>query len=212
MSFSTEAGPSRRIRPKRSYIIFRASRYRCLLNFDPPMTRVTPFTISLRVCTGLATSNVPAAAPAMITNSEGCMRDGPVFHEEAADDGGEHHQHSNDGEHVLLLRGRRPPDMACQYLYRPGAKNLMPGSNAGLGWSRFGVRLDSVVVRAGDCPVNGHCTRAFDQHDQGKRDGQQVVLIALAFLLPGPVQEEAIRAMHFGDGDQHVHDDSQSRD
>ena len=66
----------------------------------PPTRPATP----LMMCIGLATSSVPAAAPAMISSSAGCSSTShvPFLHQKAANHRCKYQHNAYDGEHSCL--------------------------------------------------------------------------------------------------------------
>jgi hypothetical protein len=74
LSASSDISPSFRARVNSSYIIFKESRYLCLLKREPPKAPPIPLPIFVRMWRGLATRTVPMAAPKMMINSAGCIR------------------------------------------------------------------------------------------------------------------------------------------
>src|ERR1019366_3245612 len=71
---------------------------------------------------------------------------------------------------------------------------------------------DGRALFAGYCAIDGNSARTFDQHDDCERYRQEMEFKSLAFLLAGPVHEEAIYVVDGCDGDQHVDDDAQRCD
>src|SRR5271165_451952 len=68
-----------------------------------------------------------------------------------------------------------------------------------------------VRTRPGEHLIDRERPRSLDQHDEPKRDGQEMILKAFALLLAAPVHEEPIDVVHCRDRNQHVHNDSECR-
>src|SRR5271157_3980393 len=69
-----------------------------------------------------------------------------------------------------------------------------------------------VRTRPGEHLIDRERPRSLDQHDEPKRDGQEMILKAFALLLAAPVHEEPIDVVHGRYRHQHVDDDSERRD